>query len=99
MAFTIIWAESAYEDLREIVRYIAQDNPDAAAKLAERIIHHIVLASEYPYSNRAVPEKDEETIREAILRPYRIIYSVDNDAQTIHVLRIWHSYRGIPYLE
>jgi toxin ParE1/3/4 len=99
MAFTIIWAESAYEDLREIVRYIARDNPDAAAKLAERIIHHIELASEYPYSNRAVPEKDDETIREAILKPYRIIYSVNNTSPAIHILRIWHSYRGVPFLE
>jgi toxin ParE1/3/4 len=99
MVFTVTWTESAHEDLREIVRYIALDNTDAAAKLAERIIHHIELASEYPYSNRAVPEKGEESIREAILKPYRIIYSVDKPSQTILVLRIWHSYRGIPYLE
>jgi len=99
MAFTIKWAESAYEDLKEIVQYIALDNPDAAAKLADRIIYHIDLASEYPFSNRVVPEKGEDLIRETILNPYRIIYSIDNSLKTIHVLRIWNSYRGIPVIE
>jgi toxin ParE1/3/4 len=99
MAFTIKWSETAFKDLREIVHYIALDNPEAAAKLASRIISHIELASEHPYSNRIVPEKNDEAIREVILKPYRVIYSIDNSSKTIHVLRVWHSYRGIPYLE
>jgi len=99
MAFTVKWSETAYEDLREIVHYIALDNPEAASKLSDRIIYHIELASKYPFSNRVVPEKDDELIREAILKPYRIIYSIDNSLKTIHVLRIWHSYRGIPSID
>ena len=96
MAFQIIWSETVYEDLRDIVRYIAADDPDAAANLAHRIILRIEKASTYPYSNRLVPEKGEENIREAILKPYRIIYSVDDRNNSIHVLRIWHASRGIP---
>ena len=37
MAFQIIWTQTAAEDLKEIVQYIALDDPDAAFKLAERI--------------------------------------------------------------
>ena len=96
MAFQIIWSETAYGDLRDIVRYIAVDNSDAAANLAYRIILRIENASEYPFSNKSVPEKGEDNIREAILKPYRIIYSVDNMNNSIHVLRIWHASRGIP---
>jgi Txe/YoeB family toxin of Txe-Axe toxin-antitoxin module len=55
------------------------DDPDAAAKLADRIVQRIETASELPFSNRAVPEKAEESIREAILKPYRLIYQVDTD--------------------
>ncbi len=33
MAFRIVWSETATEDLKEIVRYIAMDNPGAAAHL------------------------------------------------------------------
>ena len=96
MAFRIIWSQSAAEDLREIVRIIAHDNPEAAAKLANRIFQHIERASDMPQSNRMVPEKDDASIREAILSPYRIIYQVDDSRSAIHILRIWHAFRGVP---
>lgn len=99
MAFHIIWSNTAVEDLKGIVLYIALDNPDAAAKLADRIVQHIETASELPFSNRAVPEKDDQSIREAILKPYRLIYQIDTDRCVIHILRIWHTSRGIPYVE
>jgi toxin ParE1/3/4 len=98
MAFHIAWSDTAYEDLREIVQYIALDDPEAASNLADRVIYHIELASDFPFANRIVPEKDDKSIREAILSPYRIIYSVDSIQTSIHILRIWHSSRGIPEL-
>jgi addiction module RelE/StbE family toxin len=75
------------------------DDPDAAAKLAGRIIQRIESASKLPFSNRTVPEKGQESIREAILKPYRIIYHVDAEQSAIHILRIWHVVRGIPDIE
>jgi len=99
MAFHIIWSHTAVEDLKGIVQYIALDDPDAAAKLADHIIQRIETASELPFSNRAVPEKAEESIREAILKPYRLIYQVDTNHDVIHILRIWHASRGIPEIE
>ena len=98
MAFHIIWSQTAAEDLKEIVLFIAGDNKDAAAGLAERIFHHIERAAEMPFSNRVVPEKSELSIRESILKPYRIIYKVDSDRNAIYILRIWHAYRGMPDL-
>ena len=99
MAFQIIWSETASEDLKEIVQFIAMDNSSAAARLAEKILSHIETASNLPFSNRAVPEKEDELIRESILKPYRIIYQVDNDRDAIHVLRIWHAACGMPEVE
>jgi len=96
MACQIIWTQTASEDLREIVRYIALDDAIAAAHLAERILHCIEVTSDLPFSHRAVPEKGNELIRESILRPYRIIYQVDKQKNVIHVLRIWHAARGTP---
>jgi len=57
MAFQIVWSQTAVEDLKGIVQYIALDDPDASAKLAGRIIQRIETASELPFSNRTVPEK------------------------------------------
>ena len=99
MAFPIIWSDTAVEDLKEIVNYISLNNPHAAARLADRILAHIEAASALPLSNRAVPEIADDSIREAILKPYRIIYQVDNDRNIIHILRIWHASRGTPEIE
>ncbi len=99
MACRIVWSQQAVEDLRQIVQFIALDDAIAAARLADRILAHIERAAELPFSNRAVPEKAEESIREVILRPYRVLYQVDDRRDAIHVLRIWHAARGIPDLQ
>ena len=64
MAFQIIWSESASEDLKEIVQYIALSDHSAANNLASRILNRIETASEFPFSNRIVPEKESDSIRE-----------------------------------
>ncbi len=99
MACRIVWSQIAVGDLRQIVQFIAQDDAVAAANLADRILTRIEQAAELPFSHRAVPEKAEESIREIILRPYRIIYQVDDRRDAIHILRIWHAARGVPDLE
>jgi toxin ParE1/3/4 len=96
MAFRIIWSQLAAEDLKEIVRFIAQDSQPAALKLANHIFSAIEQTSDIPKANRIVPEKEDESIREVILSPYRIIYSVDLRRKAIYVLRIWHAARGNP---
>jgi toxin ParE1/3/4 len=96
MAFRVIWTESASNDLRQIVQFIARDNRDAAAKLAERILQHVEAASVLPWANRVVPEKGDRSIREAILKPYRIIYLIEERQESIRILRIWHAARGVP---
>ncbi len=99
MAHQVVWSQTAVEDLRQIVEFIALDDAIAAASLADRILNRIDQAAEFPFSNRAVPEKSEESIREVILRPYRIVYQVDDRRDAIHILRIWHAARGVPDLE
>jgi plasmid stabilization system protein ParE len=46
MARKIIWSETASEDLKEIVLFIAIDNPIAATDLAERILDRIETAAQ-----------------------------------------------------
>ncbi len=82
-----------------MVLYGAQDDTDAAIALAGRIIDRVENTSHFPLSNRVVPEKADGTIREAILNPYRIVYAVHERRKVIHVLRVWHSSRGIPELD
>lgn len=74
MAFRIVWTETAAEDLRGIVEFIATGSPDAARRLAEAILAKIEHLQQFPRMGRAVPEKGDPNVREVILSPYRIIY-------------------------
>jgi plasmid stabilization system protein ParE len=46
-----------------------------------------------PFSGRVVPELDHPLIRELILRPYRIVYRIDEARKCIGVARFWHGRR------
>lgn len=81
------------------VDFIACDSPVAAANLAGRVIERITNASQFPLSNRPGPEKGDSAIREVILKPYRIIYTIDERLASLHVLRVWHASCGIPEIQ
>jgi addiction module RelE/StbE family toxin len=96
MDYQIITSPRAILDLAEIVRYIAQDNSVAAAKLGYALIEKTKILAEWPEMGRMVPEFNLPAIRELILPPYRIVYRVNHAQKIIGVARFWHSARGIP---
>ena len=96
MALRVVWTETATEDLRGIVEFIAADSPDAARRLAEAILAKIEHLQQFPRMGRTVPEKGDPAIREVILSPYRIIYHLRQGRGVLHVARIWHAARGTP---
>jgi toxin ParE1/3/4 len=96
MAFKIIWSQEARDDLQAIVLYIAQDNPRVAESFGYRLISKVDSLAELPLLGRAVPEESDESIREVVFRPYRIIYKVLTDKQAIAIVRVWHGARGEP---
>ena len=99
MAFRIDRTERAQLDLQETVRYIAVDDPVSAKRFGDLIIDRIEGIADFPFSARKIPEKDEENLREIILRPYRLVLEIDPDREVIYVLRIWHSSRGTPEIQ
>lgn len=96
MAFKIIWTEQALDDLQSIVLFIAQENNTVAESFGFRLMSKVDLLAKFPEIGRVVPEKNDETIREVVLRPYRIIYQVLSEKQMIAVIRVWHGARGEP---
>ena len=96
MAFQIIWSEQARDDLQSIVLFIAQDNPTIAESFGYRLMSKVDMLAQFPQIGRVVPEENDETIRELILRPYRIIYKVLVEKETVAIARIWHGARGEP---
>lgn len=87
--------DQAGTDIEKIRRYIAQDNPSAAGKVAARLISGLSLLANHPYMGR--PGRLEDT-REFVFSdlPYIGIYRVHEIAELVEVLRIVHTAREYP---
>lgn len=98
MAYKLIWSPAARDDLHDIVVFIARDNPERAMSFGYELISQTDRLQNFPELGRIVPEYPNQTLREIILRPYRIVYRVDHDRKLCEIVRVWHSARGIPQL-
>ena len=96
MAYKIIWSLQARDDLREIVSFIASDNPAVAESFGLQLMTRTDSLANFPQLGRVVPEQNDENTREIILRPYRIIYQVLPVQRVVAIARIWHAARGEP---
>ena len=96
MAYTLIWSPVSRDDLRDIVRFIARDNPQRAESFAFELMAQTDKLRNHPEIGRIVPEHRQMTIREIIFRPYRIVYRVDHAGQLVEIARVWHAARGTP---
>lgn len=93
MDYEVEIAPRAIEDLKDIVLYVSPDRPEAARRLAQALVEHIKVLSQFPLSGRVVAEFDHPMIRELILRPYRIVYRIDETRKVVGVARFWHGRR------
>ena len=98
MGWKIIIAPSAQADLADIVRYIAQHNSDAAARLGYELITRAESVAAFPEIGRVVPEFRQPNLREVICRSYRVIYRLRREEERIDIVRFWHAARGFPLI-
>jgi len=82
------WTETAEAHLDAIYAHIAQDSPEYARRMVDRLTRRSQQIGQFPFSGRKVPEYDIEPIREVIEASYRIIYYVKSDQ--IDVLAVIH---------
>jgi toxin ParE1/3/4 len=80
-------------DLGAAEKFIAQDNSEAAAKVALTIVKAVSQLKDQPGTGRAgrVPGTRELVIAET---PYIVPYRVKNDV--VEILRVYHSARKWP---
>lgn len=72
MGFKIIWSPTARSDLRDIVCYIARDNPRRAEQFGYELMAQAEKMENFPDLGRQVPEQHDPQIREIIYGRYRI---------------------------
>jgi toxin ParE1/3/4 len=85
----VVIHESAARDLDEIINWISQDNPRAAARLVDRVRAKIERLAVSGLSHIGRPGLLEGT-RELVEAPYIIVYAIDLPNQLIDVLAILH---------
>ena len=97
MGYKVIWTDEAIADLREIVAFISQDNPSAAIKLGETLDpQKSMLLAQHPRFGRMLRRFPKDSFRELIIRPYRLIYEIDDQATAVYARILWHGAREEP---
>ena len=87
------WTNTAEGHLDAIFNYIAQNSPEYAKRMVDRITRRSQQIAEYPLSGRRVSEYDFNQIREVIEGSYRIIYHIKSDQ--VDVLAVIHGAMNI----
>jgi toxin ParE1/3/4 len=92
--FQLRITSQAARDLREIVAYIARDNPAAAERFGLALVEKAELLKTFPLVGKKVKgtEKDRVLVEDPVL----IFYQPDTAAGVILIMRFWHGARGAP---
>ena len=87
MPLEIVWSPLARMRLREIRAYVAQDKPEAAERLAMRIVAVVEALRNHPHLGRVGAEPG---IRELVIggTPYIVLYRVERERVVIST--VWH---------
>ena len=82
----VVWRASANADLVRIIRHVAEENPIAARQVARELLLAGDSLTLFPYRGRS--GRVEGTRELVVMRPYIIVYEVDDAA--VIILRVWH---------
>ena len=90
---SVIWTDPGFESLEEARRYIAQQSPQTAQAVVERIVQATRQLETIPNSGRLLPDSDEPNVREIIVLNHRVIYRVRDDE--VEILLVRHGARRL----
>jgi plasmid stabilization system protein ParE len=91
---SVVWTETAADQLQAVRDYLARSSPGYAQALAGRVVARTEALDSRPHLGSEVPEYGDPDIREVFEHPYRII---DRVAGTdVQVVAVVHSSRRLP---
>jgi len=87
------WTPGAAEDLYRIVQYIQEDNPSAAAQVADILVNGCESLLRFPRAGRT---GRRDGTRELVLvgLPYIVVYRIADEI--VEILRIYHGAQERP---
>ena len=91
MAREVVWTDPAWDDLAAAAEYIARDSEAYAAAFVQEMKDAATSLSEMAERGQIVPEFGDASIRELLVRPYRLVYRLN--AWQVTILAIIHGAR------
>jgi toxin ParE1/3/4 len=89
----VYWSNRAQEDIARIVAYIAEDNPDAAERVEQRIYQAIAHLTEHPSMGR--PGRVDGT-RELVIAGTSYIVPYRVRGQAVQIIAVMHGAQQWP---
>jgi toxin ParE1/3/4 len=91
MAREVVWTDPAWDDLVAAAEYIARDSESYAAAFMQEVEIAAASLSDLAERGQIVPEFRDASIRELLIRPYRLVYRIDE--RQVMVLALIHGAR------
>ena len=94
----VAWTEGAHRQLDAAIDFVAEQSLEGALGLLDDILAAVESLEALAERGRVVPEREQPTIREILVGPYRILYEVtDSDVMILGILhqrRDFHRWDG-----
>jgi toxin ParE1/3/4 len=94
MTVDVVWLDQAKDDLREILDFIAQDNPSAAAAYVDGIEQACNRLADFPDSGSVYDSR----FRRIVFRNHLIFYSHDAESRTASIVAVIDGRRDVSRL-
>ncbi len=94
MGYRIVFAPQAHARLEEIVRFIAQDDPQAAIRFGDYLVDRAESLAQFP--ELGTPYRKRQNVRRLLCKSYLIYYRLRSEEQVIEIMDFWHSARREP---
>lgn len=91
MDYRVILSRPALRDLGEIACYIAEDSPEAAARVGGELVGLAESLAVMP--RRGGQLHARPGVRRLVHDPYLVTYRIDETQRVVYVLRFWHARR------
>src|ERR1041385_2245465 len=96
MDYKIIWSPRSLENLEKVVATIAEQNPAAAAKFGEKILHRVSQLKSFPRIGLRFAKLNRDDVRELSVSPYRVFYHIKDEQRIVTIITLWHGAREEP---
>jgi plasmid stabilization system protein ParE len=96
MDFRVTFSENSLSELRDIIAYIAENNPRAAETFRQRLTDKAAGLIRFPL--RHPKDRRRQNVRKVGYGPYIIYYEVLLSSHEVTILHFWHGARQPPLL-